>query len=39
MPRALSRLSLNRGGPRDLAAIRDGLEAAGRRRLPNRAFD
>jgi DNA mismatch repair protein MutS len=28
MPRALSRLSLNRGGPRDLAAIRDGLEAA-----------
>jgi DNA mismatch repair protein MutS len=28
MPRSLSRLSLNRGGPRDLAAIRDGLEAA-----------
>jgi DNA mismatch repair protein MutS len=26
--RALSRLSLNRGGPRDLAALRDGLEAA-----------
>ncbi|HEU02207.1 MAG TPA: DNA mismatch repair protein MutS, partial [Aurantimonas coralicida] len=26
--RALSRLSLGRGGPRDLAAIRDGLEAA-----------
>jgi hypothetical protein len=32
MPRALSRLSLNRGGPRDLGAIRDGLEAAGRHR-------
>ncbi|MCI5077916.1 DNA mismatch repair protein MutS [Oricola sp.] len=28
MPRALSRLSLNRGGPRDLAAIATGLEAA-----------
>ena len=28
MPRALSRLSLNRGGPRDLAAIREGLDAA-----------
>jgi len=28
MPRALSRLSVNRGGPRDLAAIRDGLGAA-----------
>jgi DNA mismatch repair protein MutS len=27
--RALSRLSLDRGGPRDLAAIRDGLAAAG----------
>ena len=27
--RALSRLSLERGGPRDLAAIRGGLEAAG----------
>ena len=26
--RALSRLSLNRGGPRDLAALRDGLDAA-----------
>ncbi|SDY38795.1 DNA mismatch repair protein MutS [Jannaschia faecimaris] len=28
MDRALSRLSLDRGGPRDLAAIRGGLEAA-----------
>ena len=28
MARALARLSLNRGGPRDLAAIRDGLAAA-----------
>ncbi|MCP4999185.1 MAG: DNA mismatch repair protein MutS [Hyphomicrobiales bacterium] len=28
MPRALSRLALNRGGPRDLGAIRQGLEAA-----------
>jgi DNA mismatch repair protein MutS len=28
MDRALSRLSLDRGGPRDLAAIRDGLAAA-----------
>ncbi len=28
MPRALSRLSLNRGGPRDLAAIRTGMEVA-----------
>ena len=28
MARALSRLSLQRGGPRDLAAIRDGLAAA-----------
>ncbi len=27
--RALSRLRLNRGGPRDLAAIRDGLRGAG----------
>jgi DNA mismatch repair protein MutS len=27
--RALSRLSLGRGGPRDLAAVRDGLGAAG----------
>ncbi|MCR9256561.1 MAG: DNA mismatch repair protein MutS [Alphaproteobacteria bacterium] len=30
--RALSRLSLDRGGPRDLAAIRDGLKAAARLR-------
>jgi DNA mismatch repair protein MutS len=29
LERALSRLSLGRGGPRDLAAIRDGLLAAG----------
>jgi DNA mismatch repair protein MutS len=29
LERALSRLSLERGGPRDLAAIRDGLAAAG----------
>ncbi len=28
LARALSRLTLNRGGPRDLAAIRDGLAAA-----------
>lgn len=28
MPRALSRLALDRGGPRDLAAIRQGLSAA-----------
>ncbi len=28
MARALSRLSLSRGGPRDLAAIRDGLQSA-----------
>ena len=28
MARALSRLTLGRGGPRDLAAIRDGLCAA-----------
>ncbi len=28
MARALARLSLERGGPRDLAALRDGLEAA-----------
>ena len=28
--RALARLSLNRGGPRDLAALRDGLAAAHR---------
>ena len=30
LERALSRLALDRGGPRDLAAIRDGLDAAGR---------
>ena len=30
MARALSRLSLDRGGPRDLAALRDGLKAAAR---------
>ncbi len=36
MARALSRLQLNRGGPRDLAAIRDGLDQAGYlRRLLN----
>ncbi len=29
MARALSRLGLGRGGPRDLAALRDGLAAAG----------
>nr|WP_245516408.1 DNA mismatch repair protein MutS [Methylobacterium segetis] len=29
LARALSRLGLGRGGPRDLAAIRDGLDAAG----------
>ncbi|MDA0996745.1 MAG: DNA mismatch repair protein MutS, partial [Proteobacteria bacterium] len=29
MARALARISLDRGGPRDLAAIRDGLSAAG----------
>jgi len=29
MPRALSRLALNRGGPRDLGALRSGFEAAG----------
>ncbi|WP_245511251.1 MULTISPECIES: DNA mismatch repair protein MutS [unclassified Mesorhizobium] len=28
MPRALSRLALNRGGPRDLGALRAGFEAA-----------
>ena len=28
LPRALSRLALRRGGPRDLAALRDGLAAA-----------
>lgn len=30
MDRALSRLSLDRGGPRDMAAIRNGLDQAGR---------
>ncbi|MEX1661359.1 DNA mismatch repair protein MutS [Thioclava sp. 15-R06ZXC-3] len=30
MDRALSRLALDRGGPRDMAAIRNGLEQAGR---------
>ena len=30
MDRALSRLALDRGGPRDIAAIRDGLSGAGR---------
>jgi DNA mismatch repair protein MutS len=34
--RALARLSLNRGGPRDLAALRDGLTAA---RLAEAALD
>jgi len=29
LTRALSRIALNRGGPRDLAALRDGLRAAG----------
>jgi DNA mismatch repair protein MutS len=29
MPRALTRLALNRGGPRDLGALRSGLSAAG----------
>ncbi len=29
MPRALSRLALNRGGPRDLGAIRQGIGTAG----------
>ncbi len=28
MPRALSRLALNRGGPRDLGALRAGMDAA-----------
>ncbi len=37
--RALSRLALGRGGPRDLAALRDGLDRAGdlRRRLQTEA--
>jgi DNA mismatch repair protein MutS len=30
MPRALGRLTLDRGGPRDLAALRSGLDAAGK---------
>jgi DNA mismatch repair protein MutS len=30
MARALARLSLGRGGPRDLAALRDGIDAAGK---------
>lgn len=30
MPRALGRLALERGGPRDLLALRSGMEAAGR---------
>ena len=29
MPRALTRLALNRGGPRDLGALRSGFSAAG----------
>jgi DNA mismatch repair protein MutS len=38
MDRALSRLALGRGGPRDLAAIRDGLvRGAELRRVPGRA--
>ena len=32
LERALSRLALGRGGPRDLAAVRDGLAGAGRLR-------
>ena len=32
--RAISRLALQRGGPRDLAAVRDGLATAGRVRAP-----
>ncbi|HTH97493.1 MAG TPA: DNA mismatch repair protein MutS, partial [Stellaceae bacterium] len=38
MARALSRLSLGRGGPRDLAAIRDGLDATHRIGPPLRAL-
>jgi len=39
MARALSRVQLNRGGPRDLAAIRDGLDQGGYlRRLLNDAL-
>lgn len=37
--RALSRLSVGRGGPRDLAGIRDGLAAAGQLRLALEADD
>jgi len=37
--RALSRLSVGRGGPRDLAGIRDGLAAAGQLRLALAAED
>jgi DNA mismatch repair protein MutS len=39
LARALSRLSLGRGGPRDLAALRDGLDQAGhlQSRLHNEA--
>ncbi len=37
--RALSRLSVGRGGPRDLAGIRDGLAAAGQLRLALEAED
>lgn len=33
MARALSRLSLNRGGPRDLVALKDGLELASKMRV------
>lgn len=36
MPRALSRLGLNRGGPRDLGVIRAGLDAA---RQTSKLFD
>ncbi|WP_108854048.1 DNA mismatch repair protein MutS [Albidovulum aquaemixtae] len=41
MDRALSRLALDRGGPRDIAAIRSGLAVAGRiaDRLPGDAPD
>ena len=37
MSRALARLSVGRGGPRDLAALRDGLLAADRRGATGRA--
>ncbi len=36
MPRALSRLALGRGGPRDLACVRDGLLAGARARARTR---